>query len=95
MRLCGKSFALKRIARGSTSRLYLALTAALRAARRVNPFAGRVRGNNRQEAGAVTRQAYLFDYIRLYWLHYACGSGDELPERLITLFQNCAINCEE
>jgi len=63
MRLCGKSFALKRIARGSTSRLYLALTAALRAARRVNPFAGHGLGNDRQEAGAVAGRAYLFDYV--------------------------------
>jgi hypothetical protein len=77
----------------STFRPYPALTAALRAARRVNLFAGRVPGDNRQKSGAVAGRAYLFDHVRLYWLHYACGSGDELPERLITLFQNSAINC--
>jgi hypothetical protein len=55
------SVALKNIASGSTFRPYPALTAALRAARSVNPFAGRGLGNDWQEAGAVAGRAYLFD----------------------------------
>jgi hypothetical protein len=58
------------------------LPAALRAARRVNPFPRRGLCDNRQKAGAVAGRAYLFNYFRLYWLHYECGLGGELPEQI-------------
>ena len=46
----------------SGKRAYPALTAALRAARSVNPLARRGLLNNRQEAGAIAGRAYLLNY---------------------------------